>query len=57
MCVYNTEYRVVTVLDVGILSKSVKFLWILVLHLLREVKRFNSCNKIKRHLCRHFTAV
>lgn len=47
MCVYNTEYQVVTVLDVGILSKSVKFLWILVLHLLREVKRLNSCNKIE----------
>lgn len=38
MCVCNTEYWVITILAVGILSKSVEFLWILVLYLLRELK-------------------
>lgn len=58
VCVYHTEYWVVTILDVGILSKSVKFLWILVLYLFRGLKHFNNSNKMKtkRHFCRHFTA-
>lgn len=57
MCVCNTEYWVVTILAVGILSKCVEFLWVLVLYLLRELKHSSNKIKTRRHLSRHFTAV